>query len=90
MSGPTGDRAPDAYVVAHVREALASDGRVAELGLDVTVSGDTVVLLGRVSSAAQRDDAAAIAAERAPGYAVRNELEVVDASAPPAPPERLP
>jgi osmotically-inducible protein OsmY len=80
---------PEAYVVAHVREALATDGRVAELGIDVTAAGSTLVLLGRVASTGQRDEAAVVAAERAPGYEIRNELEVVDDSAPPAPAERL-
>ena len=90
MTGSAADRLPDEYVIAHVREGLAGDGRVAELGLEVTVAGGAIVLHGRVSSAAQREQAAAVAADRAPGYAVRNELEVVDASAPPAAPERLP
>ncbi len=82
--------APDAYVVAHVREALATDHRVAELGIDVTASGGTLVLLGRVSSAKQREEAGVVAAELAPGFEVRNELEVVDATAPPNAPEVLP
>lgn len=77
------------YAVAHVREAFASDPRVAALGLEVVTAGGVLVLLGRVESEGQREGAAEVAAEAAPGYEIRNDLEVLDASAPPGPPERL-
>jgi osmotically-inducible protein OsmY len=79
----------EAYVVAHVHDALATDGRVAELGIEVTRTGSTLVLLGRVASTAQREAATVVAAEHAPGFEIRNELEVVDHDTAPAPPERL-
>jgi hypothetical protein len=43
-------REPDAYLVARVREALAHDPRVAELGISVTVAGDSVLLTGEVAT----------------------------------------
>lgn len=89
MTAPEGAAVPDPYLVAHVREALASDGRVGELGIDVERTGDALVLLGRVASAGQREAAAVVAAEQAPGLRICNELEVVDAVAPPSPPEQL-
>lgn len=39
----------DAYLGAHLEEALAEDGRVAEPGLRVQVAGDRVVVSGTVS-----------------------------------------
>src|SRR3546814_13127243 len=89
MSEP--DRTPDAYVIAHVREALATDERVAELGIELTIASSTLVLNGRVASTAQRDAATAVATEllaaQPPDLEVRNDLEVVDADAGPPGPE---
>ena len=39
----------DGYLAAHLEEALAEDGRVAEPGLRVQVAGDRVVVSGTVS-----------------------------------------
>ncbi len=39
----------DSYLGAHLEEALAEDGRVAEPGLRVQVAGDQVVVSGTVS-----------------------------------------
>ncbi len=39
----------DGYLAAHLEEALAEDGRVAEPGLHVQVAGDQVVVSGTVS-----------------------------------------
>ena len=39
----------DGYLAAHLEEALAEDGRVAEPGLHVQVAGDRVVVSGTVS-----------------------------------------
>jgi osmotically-inducible protein OsmY len=89
VTGPGTGATADAYVVAHVREALAADGRVAELGIDVERTGDALVLLGRVASAGRREAAAVVAAEQAPGFRIVNELDVVEAVAPPGPPEQL-
>jgi osmotically-inducible protein OsmY len=83
------EHTPDQYVIAHVRDGLATDPRVVELGIDVEVANGSLVLLGRVGSSELRDAAAEVAAELAPGYAIRNELEVVDLTSPPAAPEQL-
>lgn len=77
------------YVVAHVHEALTTDPRVMDQGIEVVAAGDTVVLLGRVFSRAQADAAGDVACDHAPGYRVRNDLEVLDHPAPPGPAERL-
>lgn len=88
MTG-TPELTPEPYVVAHVREALATDPRVAALGLEVVATSGVLVLLGRVGTEQQRAGAGEVAVDAAPGYAIRNDLEVVDVSAPPAPPEHL-
>ena len=70
------DDAPE-YVVAHVRQALATDGRVAELGLDVQVEGDTVVVAGLVSTEERRAAIDEVVADAAPGHPVRNTAKVM-------------
>ena len=83
------DHTPDQYVNAHVRDALATDPRVVELRIVVEVANGSLVLLGRVGTTALCEAAAEVAAQLAPGYAIRNELEVVDLISPPAAPEQL-
>jgi osmotically-inducible protein OsmY len=83
------DHTPDQYVIAHVRDGLATDPRVVELGIDVEVTNGCLVLLGRVGSTALCEAAAEVAAELAPDHTIRNELEVVDVTSPPAAPEQL-
>ena len=77
----TADPMPTAYLVQHIQDALAADGRARELGVDVVVAGDRVVLTGTVTTAAQRAAIAVVAAEvtaeHAPGHRVVNELSVV-------------
>lgn len=72
---------PTAYLVQHIQDALASDGRARELGVDVTVAGSRVVLTGTVSTDAQREAigvvVSEVAAEHAAGHEVVNELAVV-------------
>jgi osmotically-inducible protein OsmY len=65
------------YLAAHVHDALAQDPACAELGIDVTVTGDRLFLNGTVSSVEQRDRASSIAAALAPELTVCNDLEVL-------------
>lgn len=83
------DTVPE-YVVAHVHEALATDPRVLDQGIEVVAAAGTVVLMGRVFSQRQHDAAAEVAAEQAPGFAIRNDLEVLDQPSSPGPVEHLP
>jgi osmotically-inducible protein OsmY len=80
---------PDAYVIVHLRDALAADERVAELGIEMTVAAGTLVLTGRVSSHAQRDACTDVARANCADLQVRNDLDVVEIDAPPAAPEHL-
>jgi osmotically-inducible protein OsmY len=45
---------PDAYLTERIREALAHDPRIAELGIAVSVSGDHVLVSGNVATADRR------------------------------------
>jgi osmotically-inducible protein OsmY len=48
--GAAGAAEPDAYLVERVREALAHDPRIAELGVCVRVSGERVIVTGDVAT----------------------------------------
>jgi osmotically-inducible protein OsmY len=71
----TGD-VPAEYVAEHLRAAFARDARVQELGLDVIVRGETVVVQGAVATPDQRDAVAAVAHEMLPGATVVNDVDV--------------
>lgn len=72
-------RAADAAVeTMDVKAALMADSRVdaSDINVDTLHETKTVVLKGRVATAAQKTIAEQIAAERAKGYRVQNELTV--------------
>ena len=50
----------DGYLAAHLEEALAEDGRVAEPGLHVQVAGSRVVVSGTVSDPARKQAVTAV------------------------------
>lgn len=68
---------PDEYVVQHLREALAQDPRVSELGLDVVVRGGALHVTGVVSTEERRAAVADVAAHIAPDWTVLNDTTVV-------------
>jgi hypothetical protein len=67
----------DPYLAEQVRDALAQDPRVGELGVDVVVDGETVTLSGTVASAESREAVADVARELLPERRVRNETATV-------------
>ena len=71
-----GDDEPLEYSLQHIREALAADERVGELGIGVEAIGERIYLTGRVATSAQRDAAGAVVEELAPKYQVCNEIAV--------------
>ncbi|HEX4903746.1 MAG TPA: BON domain-containing protein [Acidimicrobiales bacterium] len=73
----SGDLAPE-YVAEHVRQALTTDARTMEQGLDVRVVGDEVYVSGTVTSAERRDAVRQVAAEAAAGRRVHNEVDVAE------------
>ena len=83
MSERTGpEPLPDAYLLQHVQDALASDGRARELGVDVTVAGRRLVLNGTVATADQREAICDVVREVAPDHEVVNELAVMSTDEP--------
>ena len=86
MAGP--DHEPKAYLVAHVREALARDGRTNELHVDVTVAGNRIFLTGDVASEEHRRAVTDVVAELVSGYEIHNETSVPPLE-PPSAPEHL-
>ena len=67
---------PEDYAVQRLRDALATDVRVAEMGLDVQVSGGKVFLTGQVATAERQQAVGAVAAEVLPDYEVHNQTSV--------------
>lgn len=73
----------DRYLVALLQDAFADDPRTEELGVDVAIAGDTVVLSGTVATPQRRENVAAVAREAVGDRAVRNDVTVADLSEPP-------
>jgi osmotically-inducible protein OsmY len=76
------DPLPDAYLLQHVQDALASDDRARELGVDVTVAGRRLVLTGVVATADQREAIGDVVRGLAPDHEVVNELAVMSTEEP--------
>ena len=49
------EREPDVYLVERIREALAHDPRAAELGVSVTIHGNSVFVTGDVATPERKD-----------------------------------
>lgn len=72
------DAPDDAYVVEHVRQALATDPRSGVQGLHVTRHADCIVVAGTVTSDARRAAIGEVASEVASDLRICNEVVVVD------------
>lgn len=68
---------PDDYRVEHLREALASDDRVSELGLVITLRGHRVFVAGVVSTPERQAAVVEVVQELLPDAEVHNETTVV-------------
>jgi hypothetical protein len=73
---------PDVYVVEALRNALARDPRVHELGLTVRLVAGKLFLAGVVASAERRDSIGVVVRELLPDFDVQNELSVEPMSPP--------
>ncbi len=71
---------PIDHVLFHVRDALATDARVGELGLEVTCVDDVVTVRGLVSTEHRRSQIVVVATEvltqHQSAFAVVNDTEV--------------
>ena len=67
---------PEDYAVQRLREALATDDRVAEMGVQVRVVAGKVFLTGQVATDERREAVGVVATEVLPDYEVHNETVV--------------
>ena len=77
MTGGMAGGEPDAYLVERIRDALAHDPNVAELGITVRVTPDLVFLTGDVGTPERKEAVAAVVGALADGRAVSNGITVV-------------
>lgn len=82
MNRAADDPVPTQYVVAHLRDVLAHDERVAALDVQVRIVGSDVFLTGTVSSAERRDAIETVVREHAPDLTPHNQLDVLPSAAP--------
>ena len=78
-----GDLDDGRYLAGHLHESLLTDARVGEQDLEVHVDDRTVHVSGSVATAARREAVEAVIAEQAPGWRIRNDVQVVPTSDPP-------
>ena len=75
--GPLSMHQDERHMIAHLRERMAEDPRVAELNIEAAFENDALVLRGRVSTPERREAVAAVAAELLPGKRIVNEVAAV-------------
>ena len=87
------DRLPIDDVLIHVRDTLATDGRVGELGLEVTLEEEVLVVRGAISTEARQSAVCDLVIEVLRQYdleiGVHDETQVPAGLPPDRDPERL-
>lgn len=76
MSGRPTDDSPE-YLAERVHQAVTTDPRTTEQGVQVRVTEVEVFLFGEVASAERRAAVAEVAAEVVPGRRIHNDVTVV-------------
>jgi hypothetical protein len=69
---------PEDYAIQRLRDALATDARVGEMGLEVRMVAGKVFLTGQVATAERRRAVGTVAAEVLPDYEIHNETDVIE------------
>ena len=67
---------PEDYAVQRLRDALAADERVAEMGVQVRLVAGKVFLTGQVATEERRRAVGEVAAEVLPEYEIHNDTVV--------------
>jgi osmotically-inducible protein OsmY len=75
MSEATGEHV---YLAEHIRDALARDERVGELGVEVTLTSAGVFLTGDVASPQRQDAIDEVVREVVPDQDVHNQTTVME------------
>ncbi|RZA07287.1 MAG: hypothetical protein EOP11_08130 [Proteobacteria bacterium] len=70
------------YVVAHIREALAEDGRTIQQDLKILLNGNQIVVKGDCPTEAQCKAVEEVIRAAAPGYEIANQARIVAVTAP--------
>ena len=68
---------PEDYAIQRLRDALATDERVGEMGVQVRVAAGKIFLTGQVATAERQEAVGVVAAEVLPDYEIHNETDVV-------------
>lgn len=76
MSEPPTDDSPE-YLAERVHQAVTTDPRTNEQGVQVRVTDDELFLYGEVASAERRDAVAEVASEVVPDRRIHNDVTVV-------------
>lgn len=76
------DAPTDPYLVERIREALAADLRVNELGIAVTLAGARVFITGLVAHPARKRGISEVLRERFPDLEVCNDVSVQELAPP--------
>jgi hypothetical protein len=69
---------PDDYAIERLRDALATDERVAEMGVQVRIAAGKVFLTGQIPTEERRQAVGIVAAEVLPEYEIHNETVVTE------------
>jgi BON domain len=75
----------DQYLVEHIRDVLASDPRVHEIELQVSVAGDKAVITGTVPTEERRAAVTKVVKEHFPDLTIDNQTRVPRFDAEPQP-----
>jgi hypothetical protein len=70
-------REPEHYAAERLRDALAADPRVSDLGLHVHIVADHVFVTGQVATQERVDAVSEIGARVLPDHVVHNDLRVI-------------
>ena len=74
---------PDEYLTEHIREALARDDRVNDLGVHVTMTRGGIFLTGEVMTQERRNAITEVVRELVPDLEVHNQTTVSAYAEPP-------
>ena len=69
---------PEDYAIERLRDALATDERVAEMGVQVRIAAGKVFLTGQLPTEERRRAVGVVAGEILPEYEVHNETVVTE------------
>jgi hypothetical protein len=75
---------PNHYADERLREALAADGRVSDLSLQVRIVADHVFVSGQVATPERVDAVSEIAARVLPDHVLHNDLSLITLADEPA------